>query len=276
MSASAIGNKSKPCHMKAMIFAAGMGTRLKPVTDTLPKALVRVGDKPLLEHVARKLMASGINEAVVNVHHFAEMVVEWIASQDWISTESSARPEGCMLMHVSDERDRLLETGGAVLHARPYLEGCGQFLIYNVDIISDIDLAWFASEVKEGALATLLVSERSSSRSLVFDKDTMRLLGWMNNITGEVRSPFRIDPETSVRLAFSGIHVMSDRIFDVLARYATLHGLDLSYDNPRFPVMDFYIWACASYEIYGVEAGNMRLIDVGKLDSLEKAEMFIR
>lgn len=276
MSASVIGNRSKPCYMKAMIFAAGMGTRLKPVTDNLPKALVRVADRPLLEHVARKLMASGINETVVNVHHFADKIEAWIASQDWMSADPSERSEDRMLIHISDERSRLLETGGAVLHARPYLEGSGQFLIYNVDILSDIDIPWFVSMAGKDSLATLLVSDRPSSRSLIFDKDTMRLMGWMNNITGEVRSPYDIDPGSCVSLAFSGIHIMSDRVFDIMAQYAESHGLSLSEESPRFPVMDFYIWACASYEIYGVVAENMNLIDVGKLDSLAKAEMFIR
>ena len=111
-----------------MIFAAGLGTRLKPMTDTLPKALVQVCGKPLIEHVTRKLKASGIDEAVVNVHHFADMVEQWASSQD------------IMDIRISDERAMLLETGGAVLHARPYLEGCGHFLIHNVDILSDVDL----------------------------------------------------------------------------------------------------------------------------------------
>ena len=101
-----------------MIFAAGLGTRLKPLTDTLPKALVPVGGRPLIEHVLRKLMAAGVDGAVVNVHHFADKVEEWLGSQDWICP-----------VQVSDERERLLETGGAVLHARSYLEHCGQFLI---------------------------------------------------------------------------------------------------------------------------------------------------
>ena len=105
-----------------MIFAAGLGTRLKPITDTLPKALVPVCGKPLLWHVLRKLMSSGISEMVVNVHHFADKVEKWLDGAECISERS-------VTVHISDERDMLLETGGAVLHARPYLEGCGNFLI---------------------------------------------------------------------------------------------------------------------------------------------------
>lgn len=245
--------------MKSMIFAAGLGTRLKPITDTLPKALVPVGGKPLIEHVARKLKASGIEEAVVNVHHFADKIEAWIGEQD------------IMKMEVSDERGMLLETGGAVLHARRYLEGCGQFLIHNVDIISDLDIRWFESQACDGALATLLVSERKTSRYLLFAPDTMRLVGWTNVTTGEVRSPYPdMDPSSCRMLAFSGIHMMSDKIFDVLDSYAREKGLDI--ENPRFPIMDFYLSVCAEYEIYGVEAEDLHLVDVGKLDSLEMAE----
>lgn len=245
--------------MKAMIFAAGLGTRLKPITDSLPKALVPVGGKPLIEHVSRKLKASGIDEAVVNVHHFADMLEDWVGEQD------------IMPIQVSDERRLLLETGGGVLHARPYLEGCGHFLIHNVDIISDLDIRWFESQTGEEALATLLVSERKTSRYLLFAPDTMRLVGWTNVTTGEVRSPYPdIDPAVCRRLAFSGIHIMSDKVFDIMDSYARGRCLDM--ENPRFPIMDFYLSVCAEYEICGVEAEDLHLVDVGKLDSLEMAE----
>lgn len=239
--------------MKAMIFAAGMGTRLKPITDTLPKALVPVCGKPLIEHVVRRLKSAGIDEAVVNVHHFADKVEAWVAGQD------------LMDISISDERAMLLETGGAVLHARPYLEGCGHFLIHNVDILSDVDLKWLMGQVQPDALATLLVSERKSSRYLLFDPDTMRLVGWKNENTGEVRpAGAGIVESECLKLAFSGIHIMSDKVFDAMEGYPE-----------RFPVMDFYLDKCLSYEIYGVKAEGMNLIDVGKLDTLELAEKFI-
>ena len=245
--------------MKALIFAAGLGTRLKPITDTLPKALVPVCGKPLIEHVARKLKASGVESAVVNVHHFADMIEEWADGQD------------IMPMEVSDEREMLLETGGGVLHARPYLEGCGHFLIHNVDIISDLDIGWLASQIRPDAMATLLVSDRMTSRYLLFDPETMRLKGWTNVATGEVRSPYAdLDVAKCRRLAFSGIHIMSDTVFEALEEYAEIHGLDSR--NPRFPIMDFYISACASHEIRGVEAHDLHLVDVGKLDTIEIAE----
>ena len=189
--------------MKAMIFAAGLGTRLKPLTDTLPKALVPVCEKPLIEHVARKLFASGISEAVVNIHYFADKVEEWVKSQDWIAVSRSEMADGKMLVEISDERELLLETGGAVLHARRYLEGCGKFLIHNVDILSNCDIRWFESQVKEDALATLLVSERETTRFLLFDPAALRLVGWMNTDSGDyhVTSP-DITQRSAVRWPF--------------------------------------------------------------------------
>lgn len=257
-----------------MIFAAGLGTRLKPLTDTLPKALVPVGGKPLIELTLEKLRRSGFEEAVVNVHHFADKIEGWLAEQDWISSEPS---EGKMLVQVSDERNMLLETGGAVLHARKYLECCGHFLIHNVDILSDCDLRWFMSQVRPDALATLLVSNRKSSRYLLFNPRTMRLEGWMNEKTGELRLAGRyVKEEECLKLAFSGIHIMSDQVLDVMENYASSRGLYIASDTPRFPVMDFYLDVCHLYNIYGVCAEDLHLVDVGKLDTLSKAEEFIK
>ena len=248
--------------MKALIFAAGLGTRLKPITDTMPKALVPVGGKPLIEHVARKLVSSGVDSAVVNVHHFADMIEEWVEGQD------------IMPMEVSDERDCLLETGGGVLHARAALEGCGKFLIHNVDIISNLDIPWFASQVREDAVATLLVSDRKTSRYLLFEPDSMRLVGWANVATGEVRSPYPdLDMTKCLKMAFSGIHIMSDTVFAALEEYAC--GRCEGMSALRFPIMDFYLDACARYGIYGVVAEDLVLVDVGKFDTLEAAESVV-
>ena len=155
------------------------------MTDTLPKALVPVCGKPLIEHVARKLFSVGIDEAVVNIHYFADKVEQWVGSQEWIVTEKEEKGAGKMLVEISDERELLLETGGAVLHARRYLEGCGRFLIHNVDILSNCDVRWFGQQVKDDALASLLVSDRKTTRFLLFAPDTMRLVGWMNTDTGD-------------------------------------------------------------------------------------------
>ncbi|MBO5418547.1 MAG: NTP transferase domain-containing protein [Bacteroidales bacterium] len=243
--------------MKAMIFAAGLGTRLKPMTDTMPKALVPVCGKPLISHVIEKLESAGIDGLVVNVHHFADMLEEWL---------SQNRPS----VSISDERECLLETGGAVLNARPYLDGHGEFLIHNVDILSDLDVAGFVAAVRPDAMATLLVSDRKTSRYLLFEPESMRLAGWMNVSTGEVRSPYEgLAPEKYVALAFSGIHVMSDKVFPLMEEYAQRHGR-------RFSVIDFYLEICCLYDIFGVKIENLNLIDVGKLDTLAAAEEFCR
>ena len=263
--------------MKAMIFAAGLGTRLKPITDTLPKALVPVCGKPLIEHVSRKLFAVGIDEAVVNIHYFADKVEQWVNEQPWVVTDKCDKQEGKMLVEISDERHLLLETGGAVLHARPYLEGCGRFLIHNVDILSNCDISWFEQQVKDDALASLLVSDRKTSRFLLFAPDTMRLVGWMNTDTGDynVTSPDVVPAECRA-LAFSGIHILSDRVLALMEEYVKEKGLPVDEEKgTRFPIMSFYMWAAAKHPIYGVVAEDLQFIDVGKLDALTSAEEFV-
>ncbi len=154
--------------MKAMIFAAGLGTRLRPLTDTMPKALVPVCGKPLLAHVLEKLAASGYDDIVVNVHHFSGQIKDYLATHDF-----------GVKVSISDETSLLLETGGAIAHARPLLEASSQpFLVHNVDIISDLNLEWFRRQWKSCAIATLLVSERQTKRYFLFDDD-MRLVGWI-------------------------------------------------------------------------------------------------
>ena len=245
-----------------MIFAAGLGTRLKPITDTLPKAMVPVCGKPLIEHVSRKLLSFGIDEVVVNVHHFADKIEEWISSQDY------------MHMQVSDERKMLLETGGAVLHARKYLEGCGHFLIHNVDIMSNADLNWLEGQVTDDALATLMVSDRPTKRFLLFEPGSMKLVGWHNIDTGDyslIDDTLKV--EDCLAYGFSGIHIMSDRVFSLMDAYVADRGLAVDPEaGVRFPIMSFYLWAAKRMPIYGVVAENLNFLDVGKLDTLKQAE----
>ena len=243
--------------MKAMIFAAGLGTRLKPITDTIPKALVPVCGEPLLKHVITRLKDAGIDDIVVNVHHFADQIVNYLEQNDF-----------GVRMAVSDESDRLLETGGGVLHARDLLLNPeGRFLVHNVDILSDLDISAFMEAWRPGTLASLLVSPRKTQRYLLFDDD-MRLVGWTNLSTGEVRSPYPgLDPSGYTMLAFSGIHQMSDDVFGVMES----EGM-----GERFPIMDFYLKVCDRYPIYGIRPASIELIDVGKLDTLAVAEEFIR
>lgn len=265
--------------MKAMIFAAGLGTRLKPLTDTLPKALVPVCGKPLIEHVARKLQAAGIDDVVVNIHYFADKVEDWVAEKEWIITDDKKVLEkGNMRFSISDERALLLETGGAVLHAKRYLEGCGRFLIHNVDILSNCDIKWFESQVADDAIATLLVSERETTRFLLFAPDSLQLVGWMNTDTGDyhVVSP-DIVPAECRKLAFSGIHILSDKVLALMEQYVAEKGLVVDeVAGVRFPIMNFYMWLAAKYPVYGVVAENLNFIDVGKLDALKPAEEFVK
>lgn len=245
--------------MKAMIFAAGLGTRLKPLTDTMPKALVPLCGKPLVCHVMKKLVSSGFDEIVVNVHHFADMIEDYLRSEGGLGAK----------VYISDERDMLRDTGGGIMHARRFLESPdGYFLVHNVDIISDLDLHGFISRCRPDALATLLVSERETVRYLLFD-GSMRLVGWTNISTGEVRSPYPdLDVAACRRLAFSGIHYVSTGIFkameDVLG--------DGGACPERFPIIDFYLKAAAAYPIYGAEAKGLHLVDVGKMQSLHEAQ----
>lgn len=242
--------------MKAMVFAAGLGTRLRPITDTLPKALVPVCGEPLLGHVLQKLQRSGYTEAVVNVHHFPQLIKDYLADKDF-----------GLKVSVSDETAQLLETGGGILHAKALLQGGEPFLAHNVDIVSDVDLAWFRNQMHPGALATLLVSERKTSRYLLFN-DGMRLVGWTNLSTGEVKSPYKdLNPAECRRYAFSGIHNISPAIFDAF---------DALEVPERFPIVDFYIKVCDRYPIYGSVAKDLHLVDVGKFETLPQAEEVCR
>ena len=264
--------------MKSMIFAAGLGTRLKPITDTLPKALVPVAGKPLIEHVTRKLWSYGIREVVVNVHSFADKIEDWIDDQSWITTKRDELTDENILFEVSDERLLLLETGGAIMRARGYLEGCGKFLIHNVDILSNCDFEWLENQVKEDALATLLVSRRKTSRYFLFEPNSLRLVGWMNTQTGEsVMVNSSIAPEDCIPLAFSGIHILSDRVFEAMDEYLLEMGLPVDVEKgTRFPIKDFYLWAAKKYPVYAAVAEDLELIDVGKLDTLTLAEDYVK
>lgn len=239
---------------RAMIFAAGLGTRLKPLTDTMPKALVPVAGKPLLQHLLEKLKAAGFHDVVINVHHFADMIEEWCYNH----------PMG---MHIwfSDERAQLLETGGGIKHAAPLLRDAQDgFLIHNVDILSNVDLRAFA-EAGRGRAATLLVSERETQRYLLFDDD-MRLVGWTNIATGEVRSPYpNFDPKLYKRYAFAGIHYMNPRLFPYFDAFPD-----------KFSIIDFYLHVCSKEPVYGHLQPDLQLIDVGKPDSLPKAEAALK
>ena len=237
-----------------MIFAAGLGTRLKPLTDTMPKALVPVGGQPLLWHVIMKLKAAGFERIVVNVHHFAQQIIDYLQANRNFGLD----------IRISDERSRLLETGGGIKKALPLFDQQSPILIHNVDILSNLDLAGdlLSSECPPDAL--LVVSQRQTKRYLLFD-DEQLLDGWTNVETGEVKSPYPgLDPSGLRQLAFSGIHVIWPMVFPLFQEMPE-----------RFSIIDFYLKFCHQYAFIGHEQKDLRLMDVGKLDTLDQAEKFI-
>ena len=242
--------------MKAMIFAAGLGTRLKPLTDHMPKALVPVAGRPMLEHVILKLKAAGFNELVINIHHFGEQILDFLrANQNFGLT-----------IHISDERDCLLDTGGGIRKAEPFFRGNEPFLVHNVDILSDTDLkALYEYHRQSGNDATLLASRRKTIRYLLFD-DEKRLCGWINKDTLQTKPEgFAYNPEHHRKYAFSGIHVISPSLF---------HYMDERWTG-KFSIMDFYLQTCHEARIGGRLTDTLRLIDIGKPETLTQAEEFL-
>lgn len=241
--------------MNAFIFAAGLGTRLKPLTDTMPKALVPVAGKPLLAHVIEKLKAAGCKKIVINIHHFGEMIMDYVKENNNFGID----------IVFSDEREMLLETGGAIKHAVDLL-GDEPFLIHNVDIMSNVDLkALWSEHINSGSAATLLVSKRNSSRALLFNKEST-LTAWTNKNTGEVKTPYEnIEIARLEEFAFSGIHVFSPQLFKYFGEYPE-----------KFSIIDFYLNTCKAEKIKAFTQDGLQLLDVGKLDSLEKAETFVQ
>ena len=247
---------------QAMIFAAGLGTRLRPLTDTMPKALVRVGGEPLLHRVILNLKKAGFERIVINVHHFAEQIVDYLKTNDNFGLD----------IRISDESDALLDTGGGIRKAAPLFDPSSPILIHNVDILHNVDLAKFYDIAADND-ATLLVSKRETSRYLIFNEE-MRLNGWINIKTGE-RKPQPSPPEGGfpdaqdfppggLRGAFSGIHVFSPRLFPLMSGWPD-----------KFGIIDFYLDACQKADICGYLKTDLRLLDVGKLHSLSEAAQFV-
>ena len=294
--------------MKALIFAAGLGTRLKPITDTLPKALVPVSGHPLLWYVVEKLKGAGITDFVINVHHFADKIRDYVAANNSFGVNIA----------FSDETDLLRETGGGIRHAAPLLATAPAvpvsdadqhsvsvadepFLVHNVDILSNLDIEQFIAKHLEPsgsapahhALATLLVSDRKTQRYLLFNEEDL-MVGWMNIQTGQVKSPYphlRREADAAAtanataaatatatpfdwqaflqehnlkKYAFDGAHIISPQIFGLM------EGMP-----EKFSIIDFYIGICHKHNIRYHIQPNLEMIDVGKLDSLQKAEEFL-
>ena len=247
--------------MKALIFAAGLGTRLRPLTNDRPKALVEVAGVTMLERVIRRVAEAGFDDITVNIHHFGQKIIDFLDEHDNFGLD----------IHISDERDLVLETGGGILKARQWLDDDEPFLVHNADILTDLDLrAMYDNHCASDALATLLVKDRITQRYFVFD-DAMRLQGWINKKTGEMRPQgFIHNPETMLERAFGGVHVISPRIFPLLEEEAEALG-------PKFSITPFYIDVCREQHINGYEpAEAYSWFDVGKPETLKEAEEMIK
>ena len=273
--------------MRAMIFAAGLGTRLKPLTDNMPKALVPLAGKTLLQWQIERLKAAGITDIVVNVHHFPDMIINYLRDNDNF---------GCRIA-VSDERDMLLETGGGLRKAKSLLLGIGSresgnndepILICNVDILSNIDIPTLLKAYNPDEMGVVVVSPRDTQRYLLFD-ETNRLCGWTNIATGEIRpaslvSSLNILPPTGEAdlqakptyqlqrsdlspLAFSGMQVLNPRIFEVMDKVVAEKG-------DKFSLIDLYLSIAEKEILRAFIPENYRMMDVGKIAQLSEAESF--
>ena len=258
--------------MQAMIFAAGLGTRLRPLTDDRPKAMVEVAGRPLLEHVILKLRRQGFDHIVVNVHHFGEQIIDFLQEHDNFGMD----------LRVSDERDLLLNTGGGLKRALPLLRADEPVLIHNVDIACDIDLGRLYDEAvnrMERDDALLVTNQRKTSRFLLYNKEGL-LRGWLNEGAGSkeqgagykeqgAREPdiFKLMGKETLaelqRLPFTGIHVLMPRLFTSLA----------AYPDEVFSIIDFYLSVCADARLVARPLGDdCRWVDCGRVEMLPRAE----
>ena len=235
---------------QAFILAAGLGTRLKPLTSSLPKALVEINGVSLLEHNINKLISYGCKHIVVNVHHFAELIIEHIANKNYNAD-----------IFISDETNKLLDTGGALLNAKNYFDFSKDILVHNVDILSKIDfLDLYNDHNLRNNLATLAVSQRQTSRYLLFDKDN-KLCGWENTKTNE-----KIISNNSSELipfGFSGIQIIKPELIDLIE------------NKGAFPIIPEYLKLSTSYPIYSYIHSQDIWVDVGKIEAIEKAQRLL-
>jgi NDP-sugar pyrophosphorylase family protein len=237
--------------MRAMILAAGLGTRLKPLTDKTPKALVKIQGITLLELQIKKLKAEGFDKIIINVHHFAAQIFKFLKENNNFGCE----------IKVSDESNLLLETGGGLKKASHFFSDGKPFLVYNVDILSNIKLKkLFTAHKSSDSIATLAVQDRKSSRKFLFDKDNI-LCGWSNENTGEQIIARESESELGL-LSFSGIQIIDPAIFKYFP------------DKDVFSLIELYLEAARHEKIKGFVHNKDEIIDVGKIENLKDAENF--
>jgi N-acetyl-alpha-D-muramate 1-phosphate uridylyltransferase len=236
-----------------MILAAGIGRRLRPLTDTVPKALVTVGGIPMLERVAARLIAAGVDRLIINVHHHADRIRGFIDERSGFGVH----------VRVSEETDAPLETGGGLIHARPHFRETAPFFLHNVDVISEADLgALYRAHGKTGALATLAVSQRQTTRQLEFDEQG--LLGHVDERSG-ARVGVRAARGVPVRRAFAGIHVISPAFFDLVE------------ETGAFSIMTAYLrLAAEGHRILPHDVSGALWLEIGDPERLERARRFLR
>lgn len=239
--------------MKAMILAAGIGSRLRPMTDHTPKALVKINGIPLIEIVIRRLMASGYNEMIINLHHLGGQIKDFVVQQNYFGQH----------IEFSDESDKLLDTGGGLQKASWFFNDGQPFLVHNVDIITDLDLdALRLAHMKNKALATLAVRHRDTSRYFLFDQE-QRLKGWTNHKTGETK-PMGAALQNTEEIAFSGVQIVEPEIF----QFMKIEG--------AYSLTHLYLDLCNTHVIKGYVHNNGYWNDVGKHEELSAAEAWFK
>ena len=236
--------------MKALIFAAGLGTRLKEHTSDKPKALVQLAGKPLLQHSIEKLIAHHITDITINVFHFAGQIISFLESHPFPGVN----------IHISDEREELLDTGGGLHKAFSFLSGNEPILLYNVDVISNLDISLLEqAHLASGSLVTLVVRQRETSRYMMFDTD-MQLAGWKNFSNGETKISRPASFSNALPYAFSGIQVVQPELFKLIT------------EKGKFPIMDLYLRLAQTNKITGYLDNSTMWMDLGKPDQLLLAD----
>ena len=238
--------------LNAMIFAAGLGTRLRPLTDSVPKALVKLAGKTLLERAIKKLIDLKVDRIVINVHHHAGLIEDFLKENKNFGTD----------IRISDERDELLDTGGGLKKARKLFIPDAPVLIYNVDVLSSMDLNDFIENHKKSeALVSMVMRNRETSRYLYFNKQN-QLTGWKNCKTGKIKE-VKEGISNSTPLAFSGIHLIAPRIFSLIT------------EEGKFSIIDLYLRLAHNEKVIAYKDESKIWIDLGKPEQLKKAEELI-
>jgi NDP-sugar pyrophosphorylase family protein len=233
--------------MKAMILAAGLGTRLHPYTASTPKALIKINDKTLLEIAIEKLISYGFNQIVINVHHFGDQIIQFVEQKQFDAE-----------FFISDERDKLLDTGGGLKHAEQFLLGDEPFIVHNVDIVSNLNLKLFYDfHLNSDAICSLVVRKRESNRYFLFNEDNI-LRGWKNERTG--RTIIKNDEKPLTKFAFSGVHVIDPKIFSLMP------------DKDVFPLATLYLDIALENKICAYIDEQSTWIDVGYPEYVKLAE----